>query len=149
MEDPTSNEEVMDMVLDFSNLYDFPRNIERVFDEFWRPLEISQRRFAYPPLNISDDENAIYVRAELPGVDIQDVDLTLSGGSLVIRGERKSEEGRYYRQERPTGSFQRIVNLNVKIDRDKVNATMKNGLLEITLPKAEEMKPKQISIDVG
>lgn len=137
------------MVLDFSNLYDFPRNIERVFDEFWRPLEISQRRFAYPPLNISDDENAIYVRAELPGVDIQDVDLTLSGGSLVIRGERKSEEGRYYRQERPTGSFQRIVNLNVKIDRDKVNATMKNGLLEITLPKAEEMKPKQISIDVG
>jgi len=137
------------MVLDFSNLYDFPGNMERMFDEFWRPLEISQRRFAYPPLNISDDEHNIYVRAELPGVDIQDVDLTLSGGSLVIKGERKGEEGKYYRRERPTGSFQRVINLNVKIDREKVNASMKDGMLEITLPKAEEMKPKQISIDVG
>ncbi|MFP4212754.1 MAG: Hsp20/alpha crystallin family protein [Desulfohalobiaceae bacterium] len=134
------------MVLDFNTLYGFPRNLERMFDELWNPLSISQRRFAYPPLNITQDENNIYVHAELPGVELEDVELTLSEGSLIIKGEKKAEEGRYFRQERPTGSFQRVVNLNVKVDRDQVNATMKDGLLQITLPKAEEMKPKQISI---
>jgi HSP20 family protein len=136
------------MVLDFNTLYDFPRHFEKFFDEFWTPLNISQRRVAYPPLNISEDENALYVRAEIPGLDINDIDLTLSEGSLILKGERKAEEGRYFRQERPTGSFQRIVNLNVRIDRDKVTATMKNGVLEIVLPKSEEVKPKQINIQV-
>ncbi len=136
------------MVLDFRTLYDFPRNFERMFDEFWNPLSISQRRFAYPPLNISQDQNNIYVQAEIPGVDLNDVELTLSEGSLIIKGEKKAEEGKYFRQERPTGSFQRVINLNVNIDRDKVKANMKDGLLQITLPKAEEMKSKQISIDI-
>jgi len=137
------------MVLDFNTLYDFPRNLERVFDEFWSPLNISQRRFAYPPLNIGEDDDNIYVRAALPGLSINDVEVVLTEGSLNIKGERTSEEGRYFRQERPTGPFQRIVNLNVRIDRNKTRATMKDGLLEIVLPKAEETKPKQISIDVG
>lgn len=137
------------MVLDFRTLYDFPRNFERMFDEVWNPLSISQRRLAYPPLNISQDDNNIYVKAELPGVELNDIELTLSEGSLIIRGEKKPEEGRYFRQERPTGSFQRVINLNVKIDRDKVKANMKDGLLQVTLPKAEEMKPKQINIETA
>ncbi len=136
------------MVLDFNTLYDFPRNMEKFFDEFWSPLNISQRRVAYPPLNISEDDDNVYVRAEIPGLDINDIELTLSEGSLILKGERKQEEGRYFRQERPTGAFQRIVNLNVKVDRDKTTATMKNGLLEIILPKSEEVKPKQIDIQV-
>jgi HSP20 family protein len=135
------------MVLDFSNLYDFPRNIERLFDEMWSPLEISQRRFAYPPVNICEDDNTIYIYAELPGVDINDVDLTLSENSLILKGERKAEQGRYFRQERPTGAFQRIINLNVQVERSSIKATMKNGLLQIVLPKSEEVKPKQISIE--
>ncbi|HMB32268.1 MAG TPA: Hsp20/alpha crystallin family protein [Desulfohalobiaceae bacterium] len=136
------------MVLDFNTLYDFPRNIEKFFDEFRSPLNISQRRLAYPPLNVSEDDNVVYVRAEIPGLDINDIELTLSEGSLILKGERKHEEGRYFRQERPTGPFQRIINLNVKVDRDKTTATMKNGLLEILLPKSEEVKPKQIDIKV-
>jgi HSP20 family protein len=82
-------------------------------------------------------------------MNIEDVDVTLSDESLIIKGERKTEQGRYFRQERPTGSFQRIINLNVKIERDKVGARMKDGLLEITLPKAEEVKPKHISIETA
>lgn len=137
------------MVLDFNTIYDFPRNFDKLFDDFFAPLTISQRRLAYPPLNITEDNDNIYVRAELPGIDIKDIEVTLTEGSLILKGERKSEDGRYFRQERPTGSFQRIINFNVKIDRDKVSAVMKNGILEIVLPKAEEVKPKQISIDVA
>ena len=136
------------MVIDFSTLYDFPRNMDKLFEEFWSPLNISQRRMAYPPLNISEDENNIYVRAELPGMNMEDIELTLSEGSLLIKGERKSEKGNYFRQERPTGFFQRVVNLNVRIDRNNTKATMKNGLLEVVLPKSEEVKPKKINIDV-
>lgn len=136
------------MVLDFTNLYDFPRSVERMFDEFTNPLSISQRRMAYPPLNVNETDEAIIVRAEIPGMSIKDIDLTLTESSLVIKGERKNEEGRYFRQERPTGFFQRVINLNLKIDRDNIKATMKNGLLNIYLPKAEEVKPKQINIKV-
>ncbi|MCF8040090.1 MAG: Hsp20/alpha crystallin family protein [Desulfohalobiaceae bacterium] len=136
------------MVLDFTNLYDFPSSVERMFDEFTNPLSISQRRMAYPPLNVNETDEAIIVRAEIPGMSIKDIDLTLTESSLVIKGERKNEEGRYFRQERPTGFFQRVINLNLKIDRDNIKATMKNGLLNIYLPKAEEVKPKQINIKV-
>ncbi len=135
------------MVLDFNTLYDIPRTIEKFFDELWAPLEISQRRFAYPPMNITEDENNIYVFMELPGVDVKDLDLTLSDKSLILKGERKVEEGEYIRQERPTGSFQRIINFNVEVVRDKIKAKMKNGVLEIVLPKAEEVKPKKIAIE--
>jgi len=135
------------MVLDFNTLYDIPRTIEKFFDEIWGPLEISQRKLAYPPMNIAEDDNNVYVVMELPGVDVKDLDLTIADKSLILKGERKSEDAEYIRQERPTGHFQRIVNLNVDIDREKVSAKMKNGVLEIVLPKAEEIKPKKIQIE--
>ena len=137
------------MVLDFSTLYDFPGNIERIYDQLFNPLEISQRKVSYPPLNITEDNDNIYVRAELPGVEINDMDLTVAQGSLIIKGERKPEQGRYFRQERPTGSFQRVVNLNVKIDNNKVGAKMKDGILSVTLPKSEETKTQKINIETA
>jgi len=135
------------MVIDFSAFYDLPRQIDRFFDEFWKPNVISQRRASYPPVNITEDQTNIYVDAEIPGMDIDDLEITLTEGSLVIKGNRKADNGNYYRQERPTGVFQRIINLNVPIDAEKVKAKMKNGLLEIVLPKADEAKPKKISIE--
>ncbi len=131
------------MVLDFNTLYDIPSTIEKFFDELWAPLEISQRRLAYPPINIAEDENNIYVAMELPGVDVKDLDLTISDKSLILKGERKSDEAEYIRQERPTGYFQRIINLNVDVQRDNIKAKMKNGVLEVVLPKVEEIKPKK------
>ncbi|NCC25830.1 MAG: Hsp20/alpha crystallin family protein [Deltaproteobacteria bacterium] len=137
------------MVIDFSTYYDLPQNIERLFEEFARPLSISQRRSSYPPVNIAEDEKTIYVSAEIPGMNIEDIELTLTEGSLVLKGTRKPEQGSYYRQERPTGNFQRIVSLNVPINSDGVQASMKNGVLNVELPKAEEALPKKISIETA
>lgn len=133
------------MVIDFS-FSPFPRQIDRLFEELTRPFFISQKRVSYPPLNISEDEDTIFVRAEIPGVALEDIELTLSNKSLTIKGERKSEQGTYFRQERPTGAFQRIVNVNVPVDRENVRATLANGVLEVVLPKSGEVKPKKISI---
>lgn len=135
------------MVIDFSNFYEYPRRMDKFFEEFWRPSYISQRRMAYPPLNISEDEHAIHVRAEIPGMDMADLELTLTNKSLILKGERKVEKGKYFRQERPTGAFQRILTLNIPVARDGVKATLTDGLLDVVLPKAEEMKPKKISIE--
>jgi HSP20 family protein len=137
------------MVIDFSGFYDFPRQIDRLMEEIWNPSTISQRRLAYPPVNLSEDDANVYVQAAIPGMAMENMDLTLTDGSLVMRGKRESEKGDYFRQERPTGSFQRVINLNVPVNRDKVSATMKEGILEIVLPKTEESKPKKINIEIS
>lgn len=137
------------MVIDMSPFYGGMDNFDRVFNELWGPLNISQRRVAYPPLNISEDADALYVRCEIPGVSVDDIDLTFTDSTLVIKGERKIEKGKYFRQERPTGNFQRVVNINAPVDVDKVKAVAKNGLLEIRLPKSEDTKPRKISIDMN
>ena len=135
------------MVIDFSTYYDMPRNLDSFFEELWRPTSLSQRRVAYPPVNISETEGEIIVTSEIPGMDTGDVELTLNEKSLVIRGAKKNEVGNYYRQERPTGSFQRIINLNVAVQADGIKASMKDGLLRVVLPKATESRPMTISID--
>jgi HSP20 family protein len=135
------------MVIDFSSYYDLPRNMDSFFEELWRPSSLSQRRVAYPPVNISETDGEIIVTSEIPGMDTGDIELTLNEKSLIIRGAKKNEVGNYYRQERPTCSFQRIVNLNVPVQADGIKATMKDGLLRVVLPKARESRPLTISID--
>ncbi len=136
------------MVLDLSTLYqNLPRNLERLMDEVWNPLEFSQRRQAYPPLNIVEDTENITIHAIVPGVEKEDIDLTFSENSLILKGEKKPEQGQYFRQERPTGPFQRVVNLNISVDRDKILARIKDGVLTISLPKSEEQKPHKIKIE--
>ena len=136
------------MVLDFNTLYAFPGRMDRFFEEFFQPSLAEGKRFAYPPLNLSEDEANIYVRCEVPGLGMADLELTLTEKNLVVRGERRAEEGRYFRQERPAGPFQRVVQLNVPVVRDKVAATLRDGVLTVALPKAEESLPRKISIDV-
>lgn len=135
------------MVIDFSTYYDLPRNMDSFFEELWRPSSLSQRRMSYPPVNISETEGSIIVMSEIPGMDSDDIELTLNEKSLIIRGTKKNEVGNYYRQERPTGSFQRIVNLNVPVEVDAVKASMKDGVLRVQLPKAKECRPVTIAID--
>lgn len=137
------------MVLDFNTLYHFPTRFDRMFEELAKPWQGTRHRMAYPPLNLSADEDNIYVRAEVPGLDMEDIDLTLTDKTLVLKGERKGEEGRYYRQERPVGHFHRVVNLNVPVDRDNVTAVLVDGILTVTLSKAEEIKPRKIAIEIA
>ena len=138
------------MVIDFSPFFGAQTPLDRIFEAFWSPtMSISQRPYAYPPVNISEDQERIVVRCELPGLDISEIDLTLTESSLVIKGERQPAKGKYYRQERPTGAFQRVVNIHSPIDRDKVVATMKDGLLQVMIPRSEASRPKKISIDIA
>lgn len=134
------------MVIDFSPFYDFHRNFDRLMGERWSPFTGRERQNAYPLVNLSEDDEAVYVESEVPGMAIGDVDITLVDSSLSIKGERKPPKGKYYRQERPTGVFQRVVKINTAINRDNVKAVLRDGVLTITLPKVEETKPKKITI---
>ncbi|MFW6055677.1 MAG: Hsp20/alpha crystallin family protein, partial [Thermodesulfobacteriota bacterium] len=91
-----------------------------------------------------------YIRAELPGLKSDDIDISVTADSLSISGERKIEsqakDVQYHRKEREAGTFSRIINLPGQIDTEKVEAKNNNGILTITLGKAEATKPKQISI---
>lgn len=137
------------MVIDFNTLYRFPSRFDRMFEDFFKSPMGDERRLAYPPLNLSNDENAIYVRAEVPGVSLDDMELTLTDKTLVLKGERGVPQGKYYRQERQGGVFNRVINIGVPVDRDKVTASITDGVLTVTLPKADEVKPRTISIDVA
>ncbi|SNS17347.1 HSP20 family protein [Humidesulfovibrio mexicanus] len=137
------------MVLDFNTLYTFPGRFERLFEDFFKPQFAEGRRLAYPPLNVSEDDTAYYVRSELPGLPLDALELTLTDKNLVIKGERPTEQGKYYRQERPAGFFQRVVALNVPVEREAVKATLVDGVLTVTLPKCAECIPRKISIDVS
>ena len=140
-----------------NNRYEVPaefdrlRNeINRIFDDDWfGGRGLLDRNFA-PRMDIEDSGEEVLVTAELPGVDIKNVDVSVSGNVLTVRGEKKDEhedrDGGYYHRERWSGSFQRSLTLPDAIDSEKVKAEMKNGILRISFPKREEVKPKQISV---
>lgn len=135
------------MVIDFSTFYDLPRELNRFFDDGPSPFLLSRRGAAYPLVNTAEDEENLYVDVNAPGVEQEDIDLTVSAKNLVIKGERKPPEGRFYRQERLGGSFQRILSIATPVEVDKVKARFQDGILSVVLPKAESVKPRKISID--
>ncbi len=104
----------------------------------------------YPPLNFSEDDDNLYLRAELPGVGAGDIEISVEGDSLILRGERKipgaDEKVNYHRRERTAGLFRRVLHLPVQVAADEVKALTKNGVLTVTLPKAPEAKPRQIKV---
>ncbi|MGD9504105.1 MAG: Hsp20/alpha crystallin family protein [Syntrophobacteraceae bacterium] len=126
------------------------REMNQLFNSFLDRGERVWRSSVFPALNVSEDENNIYVRAELPGVDPKDLDISIEGDALTLRGERKSSEPggkvNYHRREREMGRFRRVLSFPTKIDADKAGASFKSGVLTLTLPKAEEAKPRQVSI---
>ena len=105
-----------------------------------------------PSVDVSETKNDVVVKAELPGMDPKEIDISLSDGSLVIKGEKKQEkeekEENYHFIERSYGSFVRTVRLPREVKHDKVSATFKNGILKVVLPKSEEAKAKEIKIKV-
>ncbi len=99
------------------------------------------------PVAMWEDDDHIFIEAELPGVSNQDVDITIHHGMLSIRGERKPEEGRRYLYNgRPYGRFERVMTLPEAVQSRDVQATMKDGILSLILPKSPEAKPKKITI---
>lgn len=107
----------------------------------------------FPALNISEDAHTLYVRAEIPGVKAADLDLAVEGDTLTISGERKTSPPAaklsYHRREIECGRFSRAVTLPARVAPDKISAHCQNGILTITLPKAEEAKPRRIAIQTA
>ena len=103
-----------------------------------------------PPFDVSETEGEIIVKAEIPGMKVEDIDITLTDGFLTIKGERKMEkedkQENYHRIERQYGSFSRSLNLGLKVEAESIDAAYKDGVLTVTLPKAEEDKPKKIEV---
>jgi HSP20 family protein len=135
-----------DEISDFDRLR---QEVNRLFNVFAPGTEPFASR-VYPALNLTDDGNHFYVRAELPGVNPESMDISVVGGQLLIRGERKIEpeeqKAGYHRRERESGFFRRTIALPAKVDPGKVSASMKNGVLTVTLPRAEEAKPRKITV---
>ncbi len=103
-----------------------------------------------PPVDIFEKHDHLIIRAEIPGVQKDDVDVRIENGVLTLHGERKQEadvtEGNAYRMERVYGAFTRTFSLPTTVDAAKVTATYKDGVLEVTIPKVETAKPKKIEI---
>jgi HSP20 family protein len=104
----------------------------------------------FPAVDVFEDKDNLLVKAELPGLRKEDIEISLQDGYLSLSGERKQEEKRedacVYRSERWQGRFHRSISLPCRVEAEKIKATYNEGVLTVTLPKAEEAKPKQIPI---
>jgi HSP20 family protein len=139
----------------FGRLADLRDEIDRLFDSPFADLTRTTNLLSgwTPALDVYEDKENFVVKAELPGMKREDIEVSLHDGTLSISGERKSEakhqDAHVFRAERFYGRFQRTVTLPAAVASDKVKAQYKDGVLTITLPKTEEAKPKQIDVNVN
>jgi HSP20 family protein len=125
--------------------------MDRLFyDAFTRPFFAGTMRTALPPVDLWQDDNSVIVRAALPGLKADDVQISITGDVLTLRGEYRQKEerndDRYQMRENLYGSFERSLLLPVPVLSDKAQAEFEDGILTITLPKSEEIKPKTITV---
>ncbi len=129
------------------------RRMDRLFQSAFGLERSPWRVGVYPLLNISEDRDHVYVRAELPGVKAEDLEITIQDNRLILRGQRKiateEKQVNYHRRERESGFFRRIVALPARIQPDKVEAATRDGILTIKLAKPEEVKPRKIQVKVA
>lgn len=141
----------------FNGLERFQSRMNEVFDEAFGRLRsyptATPSSTWYPPVDILESREAYLIRAELPGMKKEDINLEFRDGAVVLTGERKFDEPaagvEYHRSERVAGKFLRSFYLPLTVKQDDMKATYRDGILEIHIPKAEEAKPKQIAISVN
>lgn len=141
----------------FGGLIQLRNELDQMFNHN-EPWSASLRTFGLlegtwsPAVDVYETVDEIRVKAELPGLKKEDIELTMQGDTLILRGERKhectEEEDRYHRIERSYGQFHRAVSLPSPVNMGAVNASYTNGILEVVLPKCEEAKPRQIQVDI-
>lgn len=141
------------MMNPFAAMNQLQREVNRLFDGYLpSPGGGFGRATVFPALNVWEDSDALYAEAEIPGVAPADLEVYAVGDELTIRGTRKPREGEnvaYHRRERGTGEFTRVVTLPVSVDPDRVKAVLKDGVLTVTLPKADEARPRRIAVKTG
>jgi HSP20 family protein len=135
----------------------FRGELDRLFDDFFRGYPGAELPAAFsgrfvPDFDLVETDAEIRIKADLPGVEEKDIEVTLDGGALTIRGERRAEKeekrGGYEWSERRFGSFQRRLELPCEVQSDKVQAKFSKGVLEITLPKSETARRKSVTVPI-
>jgi HSP20 family protein len=125
------------------------RRMRNEMDRLFQRAGYTAPQAAYPLVNVYDDGEAYNVRAEIPGLDPNTLEVTATGDTVSIKGERppvKEEGVSYHRRERDYGSFSRSLRMPDRIDPEKVAANYKNGILEVKAARAEETKPRKITV---
>jgi len=127
------------------------RDLDRLFNELqtgfgglWPPDE-----HAFPPLNIREDKERLHVEADVPGFKMEDLEVSVVADQLTIKGRREfpTEEGTtFHRRERRAGEFTRTLTLPAEVDADKIEATLKDGVLTVVMPKAEAARTRKITV---
>ena len=135
-------------------LRDLSQEVDRFIRQTIGPIGVPRPfRPQYPALNAYSQADQFIVTAQLPGVKLEDVDLTITGDTLTIRGSRKAVEGvgddQYRRQERPVGVWQRQVVLPDEVEAAEARAHLANGILTVRVPKSEKALPKQVPVTVA
>lgn len=141
-------------------LEDMRRDMERVFEEMFEPVRKrrwwpggAQKTVFVPPMDMYDRKDEVVIKMELPGVRKEDIDLSITRDAINIKGEIKQEEEvpeeSTFIRERVFGTFSRMITLPSEVDSAKSKATFKDGVLEIVLPKKEEVIPKEIKVNIG
>jgi HSP20 family protein len=142
-----------DLTVTFDRLTNLREELDRAFgssfNSSFRPVGSLNRW--NPAVDVYQDNDQFTVYAELPGLKKEEIEISLNGDTLTIGGERKHEAngGQGFRAERYFGKFQRSLTLPVSVNSEKINATYKDGVLKVVLPKAEAAKPKQIPVSVN
>ncbi len=129
------------------------RELQREMGRFFQsidPFTSLRSVHVYPPINLYDVGNRYELTVQLPGLGPEDIDLTMTGDTLTLRGERKRneviKEDNFRRQERPMGRWTRTISLPERVDIGRVAATFALGILTVTIPKAENVEPRQITV---
>jgi HSP20 family protein len=129
------------------DIFDDILNLRNVFDRFFQEMPV-RRSVEFPYINLYEKDDTVEIKAVFPGVKVEDLDIQLTDSSLVIEGERKSDyvDKPYIRREREFSKFKKSIKLPYDVDRDKISASLKDGILTIKLVKSESAKPKKIEI---
>ncbi|MDR4506979.1 MAG: Hsp20/alpha crystallin family protein [Candidatus Brocadiaceae bacterium] len=138
----------------FPTLSSLQDEVNRTFERFWRDGSLPEfgKGTLMAPVNVSETSDKIIVEAEVPGIDPKEIDISIQGENLVIKGEKKEEKEEkgknFHRVESSYGSVFRSIALPASVDMDKITAESKHGVLKITLQKKEKAKPRQIKVEV-
>lgn len=140
----------MGVMSPFDELSRMRRQMDRMMDTMLNRSGTLAGAGVYPAINLTEDENFYHLRAELPGVKAEDLDIQATGKILTITGERKlsveDAAAKYHRREREGGRFSRALAMPKEIAADRVEARLLNGILTLKVPKAESAKPRRIAI---
>jgi HSP20 family protein len=144
----------------YRRLFDFPdsrlRNHFAELDNLRQQMDLLAGRSipakagVFPLINLTENKDNYYIRAELPGIKADELNIEAEGNKISISGERKipieNEKAKYHRIEREAGKFSRMISLQTDINSEKIDASLKDGILKLTIPKSEKAKPKQIAV---